>query len=690
MTDLAKLTVKLEAQSEKLTKELAKSNKKLDRFSKRANKNLDGVAKSFKRVGIAAAAVSAGIGAFGYAVKRIAESADQMQKFGIKVGITTDNLSRLKHAADLSGVGFNSLLMAMQRSTRRISEAAQGTGEAVNALKELGLPATRLNDLSPDQQLLEIADAMSSVEKQSDRVRLAMKLFDSEGVSLIQMLQGGSKALEGMMRDSDRLGSTLRQVDADNFAKMNDAIERSKKAITGFAIEIAANVAPAFTKWIESATEGMIKFRERADFADKIRDSAAKSVKTLGQVMSSLGTIFNAMEKAVAYIESNPTLAKYGLVGWLVRGRKGIVEGVGLGKVIEIAQEGRRTTAESTIDRELEKYQKTLEKIEEVNQKIASYSQPKTMGGAISEFFKGESFDDLTSRLEFLKESAGHSQQVMQEAQDYIDAYDAKLEKSANTSDGISTAIGILGDTLKDAGEKAKKFSSDYERGLENIEDKTVEVVFNVDGVFKTLRLKTEHPLAIQAKDNASEIIKMIRSEFEKLKFEMEEKIEVNVEMKGKGSTERYLSEKIHEMSGKFSRFASNVSAMSPKFTIDATEAMDSLGTIGDVYAQQLEKVARAIKYTEMSIAEGGKIGALRRRAAEGQEKGELAALAFLESKIGQIFEGRNTQGGMSDKPNVTISEINIYADSAETQEDWRQIVRNNIIPELEAVGTYA
>ncbi len=122
---------------------------------------------------------------------------------------------------------------ALQRFTRRASEAALGTGEAVNALKELGLDAESLIKLPLDTQMGLVADAMQGLGTQSDRVRIAMKLFDSEGVALVNTLAGGSAALSDMTDEAEELGITLSQVDAKAIEDANDAFARAKTADMG-------------------------------------------------------------------------------------------------------------------------------------------------------------------------------------------------------------------------------------------------------------------------------------------------------------------------------------------------------------------------------------------------------------------------------------------------------------------------
>lgn len=185
-----------------------------------------------------------GAAGFGAMIKSSLASNDALAKTADKIGITTSALVGLQHAAELTGVSAGTMDMALQRMTRRVAEAEQGSGEAVGALAELGLNARELGALPLDQQMGKIADAMGGVEKQSDKVRLAMKLFDSEGVALVNTLAGGSEGLTEMAAQTVHLGAAITRVDAAQIEAANDAFTKAKLAMTGVTNQLTVALAP--------------------------------------------------------------------------------------------------------------------------------------------------------------------------------------------------------------------------------------------------------------------------------------------------------------------------------------------------------------------------------------------------------------------------------------------------------------
>jgi hypothetical protein len=72
-------------------------------------------------------------------VDRSISAADAIGKTADKIGVGVEALQELRFAAKASGVEQQTFDMALQRFTRRAAEAAQGTGEAKDALAQLGI-----------------------------------------------------------------------------------------------------------------------------------------------------------------------------------------------------------------------------------------------------------------------------------------------------------------------------------------------------------------------------------------------------------------------------------------------------------------------------------------------------------------------------------------------------------------------
>jgi len=221
-----------------------------------------------------ALALAAGAGAIGFMIKQSLTAIDTLGKTASKIGTTTEALSSLQFAGTQTGVTIETVNMAAQRFTRRLAEAAKGTGEAKGALKELNIDAEELKKKSLDEQMLQLADAFGNVTTSADKVRLAMKLFDSEGVALVNTLALGRQGLKDMFIEADQLGLVMSGKAAKGVEKANDSLSKLFGLFKGLRNQITANLAPA----IEA-------------LSNTIKDKFLKDIKAAGGSVEEFGLI---------------------------------------------------------------------------------------------------------------------------------------------------------------------------------------------------------------------------------------------------------------------------------------------------------------------------------------------------------------------------------------------------------------
>ena len=212
-----------------------------------------------RRFGIAAAVAGGAI--FGL-TSRFAMAGDSIAKTADKLGVGITELQRLRYAAQIAGVEQRTFDMALQRFTRRAAEAAAGTGEAEGALKFLGI---QLKDTAgkvrPTGVLLqEVADRMAAIEDPALRVRIAFKLFDSEGVSMVNMLKDGAPAIRAMGDEAERLG-IITEAQARAGERFRDAQVRMTRALSFLGHTIGADTLPGIELFIDRMTKLFVEMR---------------------------------------------------------------------------------------------------------------------------------------------------------------------------------------------------------------------------------------------------------------------------------------------------------------------------------------------------------------------------------------------------------------------------------------------
>lgn len=168
--------------------------------------------------------------------------ADDLGKTADKLGLATDFLQRMQFAAEQTGIATNTLNMGLQRFTRRVAEARNGTGEAKAALEQLGISLndSEGNARSIEDVLKDVSDGLLATKDSGEKVRLAFKFFDSEGVALVSTLGQGSEALDKLMQSATGVIPEKSIRDAERFNDTMNQLRRSTLApLQGLVIDVA-------------------------------------------------------------------------------------------------------------------------------------------------------------------------------------------------------------------------------------------------------------------------------------------------------------------------------------------------------------------------------------------------------------------------------------------------------------------
>lgn len=205
------------------------------------------------------------------------EVGDKMHKLALRIGTSTEALSEYAHIAKLSGTNLQQLAIAWQNQSINISSAASGYGQASQALNELHLSATDLKNLKPEEQFEAISTALNQIADKNDRLRLASKIFDSEGAissetsgSILQIINQGPDAIQQMLIRARELNVTLSQDQASSIDGFNSAVtnltaswDSLNRAVAIFAADNATATLDNLATGV-AASSGAIEYLDEA------------------------------------------------------------------------------------------------------------------------------------------------------------------------------------------------------------------------------------------------------------------------------------------------------------------------------------------------------------------------------------------------------------------------------------------
>jgi hypothetical protein len=237
-----------------------------------------------------------GAGGLTLLVRQSLLATDALSKTASKIGTTTEALSGLQYAGKLTGVEVNVMNMALQRFSRRASEAAQGTGEAKGAIRELGIDARELVKLPLDERMLVLADAFQGVQSESDKLRIAFKLFDSEGAALVNTLSQGRGALAAMLGEAKALGVVMSSEAAQGVEDANEEFLKLNSIFKGILDQTTAALAPALEYIVESLTETLTAFgKAQGGFTEVGKTIARNLINAFSAAATGIFSILNSI-----------------------------------------------------------------------------------------------------------------------------------------------------------------------------------------------------------------------------------------------------------------------------------------------------------------------------------------------------------------------------------------------------------
>ena len=214
------------------------------RMSKEAEIANARLAAFSNRVKIAAAVAVAAAAAAGVAMVRSGiETIDAQANLAQSLGTTTRSIQVLTFAGDLAGVSMGEIEQASKKLTTRLSEAAGGTGTAVDALQRLHLTATDLQALPLDERIAAIQDAMTRLIPPAERAAVASALFGDKAALAFSRID--SATLRQASQDITDFGVVVSDQDADQIRTAGDAIDRLGLVWLGLTNQLTVAVAPA-------------------------------------------------------------------------------------------------------------------------------------------------------------------------------------------------------------------------------------------------------------------------------------------------------------------------------------------------------------------------------------------------------------------------------------------------------------
>ncbi|WP_299298125.1 hypothetical protein [uncultured Tateyamaria sp.] len=240
---------------------------------------------------LAIGATLAGGAIFGVA-SSTAQLGDDVAKTADKLGIGIEELQELRYAAERSGVATSQFDTALEKMTKNIGLALEGTGAQKDALDALGLSAEDLATMLPEEALAVSADRLQSVETQAEKAAIANDVFGRSGIGMLNMLRDGSRGLQQLREDARRTGYVLSEEAARDAEVFQDTLLDTQLTLKGLKNTVGAELMPVVTKSMKRIGDALIGNRKDvAAWAEAFADGVERALPIIGSVVEGMGSI---------------------------------------------------------------------------------------------------------------------------------------------------------------------------------------------------------------------------------------------------------------------------------------------------------------------------------------------------------------------------------------------------------------
>jgi len=288
-------------EAEKAAKSFNATTEKIARSAEKLAGKFSTVASKTKNLSKIAGGLLASMGAL--AVKT-AQEADELATLSKQTGISTEELQKMKYAADLIDVDTDTIVGGMKKLKKAV-------GDGNGAFEELGVKTTKANGEFRDMTdiFYDTVKALSEIPNETERDIKAMDLFGKSADELAGVIDDGGLALKQLGEEAENMGLIIPQETIDKANEFNDAIDQIKAEATGTFAEIGTEIAEMLLPYlpdIKETIEGVLQALR--DMDPETLGTAAKcaaivaAISPIATVASSVTTAVGNMTKAIGEI----------------------------------------------------------------------------------------------------------------------------------------------------------------------------------------------------------------------------------------------------------------------------------------------------------------------------------------------------------------------------------------------------
>jgi lambda family phage tail tape measure protein len=195
--------------------------------------------------------------------KGIIDAADEMRDLSQRAGVSVNDLSGFKVAAEQSGVSVDILAVGFKKLNQNLAEAAAGNDAAISRFKKLGVAFEDAagNARPAGDVIKDLSDKFATFKDGPEKAAAAVQLFGKAGDQLIPFLNNGSDALS-------KFSGLFSQDFADRADQLNDSFTALGAAIQAKAVPYIERLLPVLQEVLNALLEAPDQSKDFASSMD--------------------------------------------------------------------------------------------------------------------------------------------------------------------------------------------------------------------------------------------------------------------------------------------------------------------------------------------------------------------------------------------------------------------------------------
>lgn len=245
------------------------------------------VGKSLKNMGKTLIGVKGGIaalvgvGGMGAFIKISADAARVATSYADALGIGTQKMQAWQYAAKSVNLEGDKMADIMKDVSDKFGDAfANNAGAAKDVMTRMKLDFGELAAMSPDQQLLKIAEGFGQIQTRSEKIQI-LESLGSDASLLLPLLENNAEKLRALTDEAVSTGAAMSDVDAAKLQAANISLQRTQSIIIG----VGQSFAVALSPYIQAVAEWFVETAKQSG------GFGAVAVKAVGYAAKAVGIL---------------------------------------------------------------------------------------------------------------------------------------------------------------------------------------------------------------------------------------------------------------------------------------------------------------------------------------------------------------------------------------------------------------